>query len=615
MGHAAAKKTASIEEADVRLKWRASVLAAAGAATLLAGCGIRVAAEPSPSPADRTATMVASAAASSASSSPSVVPSVLPSFAPSISPSASPRFAPAPGAGAVQVAPAVSSRSAAALAAAAQRVAAAAAVRRALPAFDQLAAGMVARSGVPGAAVAVVAGDTAMYVRCFGLREMGRPDQVDGDTLFQLGAVSQAYTTTLLAALSGEGELRWDEPMRRAWPAFRLQDRWASREATFRDLTAARSGLPAYAGSELRAFGYGREEILRRLRYLRPAAGFRSEYAPQDALVTAAAVGAERATGVSWALLLRERVLQPLGDDDTVTGYRGFVTALDRATPHRLVDGSMVPQAPPDETVLAPSLGVSSSLNRLVTFARLQLNGGAVGGARVAAAGQLDQTMRPAAAVEAGPAGPRAAGLGWLLSNFDGRLVASAEGGLASGSSAVVGLVPGDGVAVIVLANAYPQGAALGRALTKTLVDLAVFGAARDDWLSREQAVVGVTPASPDAGGAAGAAGYVPGARGLELPPEPAAAAPAPHRRSAYAGVYENRYYGRVSVRPGPGDGLAVRLGRGMTLRYVPWSADIWRDTASGTAAVFEVRGGRARAVKLTLLSFDGRRGAFARAD
>ena len=79
--------------------------------------------------------------------------------------------------------------------------------------------------------------------------------------------------------------------------------------------------------------------------------------------------------------------------------------------------------------------------------------------------------------------------------------------------------------------------------------------------------------------------------------------------------MYENRYYGRVTVRPGAGDGLAVRLGRGETLRYVPWSADVWRDAASGTAAVFDVHGGRARALKLTLLSFDGRRGAFVRVD
>ena len=606
---ATAKKTASIEEDDVRPRWRASVLAAAGAAMLLAGCGIRVAAGPSPSP-DQETLGVASAV--SPPGSPSAVPSIAPFASPSSSPSESPPVAPSPEAGA-GAPPAAPGPHAAALDAAARRVAAAAAVRRAIPAFDQLAASMVARSGVPGAAVAVVAGDTTMYARCFGLRELGRPDVIDDDTLFQLGGVSQAYTTTLLAALAGAGELHWDEPLRRVWPAFKLRDRWASREATFRDLTAARSGLPAYAGSELRAFGYGRGELLRRLRYLRPAAGFRAVYAPQDALVTAAAVGAERATGDPWARLLRERVLGPIGDDDTVTSYRGFVTAIDRATPHRLVDGSMVPQDPQDESVFAPSLGASSSLSQLVTLARLQLNGGAVGGVRVAPAALLGQTLLPTTAVGTGRPGPQAAGLGWMLSSFDGRLVASAEGGLASGSSAVVGLVPDHGVAVIVLANAYPEGAALGRALMKTLVDLAVFGAAQDDWLAREQAPV---PAGPEEGGGEGdGAAAVSGARGLALPAEPPAGAPAPQPRRAYAGVYENRYYGRVTVRPGPGDGLAVRLGRGATLRYVRWSADIWRDTASGTAAVFDVRGGRARVVKLTLLSFDGRSGAFTRAD
>ena len=297
----------------MRPRWRASVLAAAGAATLLAGCGIRVAAEPSPSP-SRATTVVASAPVSptaSPSASASLLPSPCPSVSPSGPPLVSPSGSPAPEAGAAPPVPAPTGRRAAALAAAARRVAAAAAVRRALPAFDQLASSMVARSGVPGAAVAVVAGDTAMYSRCFGLRELGRPDQVDDDTLFQLGGVSQAYTTTLLAALAGEGELSWDEPVRRVWPEFRLSDRWASREITFRDLTAARSGLPAYAGSELRAFGYSRAEVLRRLRYLAPAAGFRAAYAPQEALVTAAAVAAERATGDSWARLLRDFVLDP----------------------------------------------------------------------------------------------------------------------------------------------------------------------------------------------------------------------------------------------------------------------------------------------------------------
>jgi len=341
---------------------------------------------------------------------------------------------------------------------------------RQVPAFEQLAASMVARSGVPGAAVAVVAGDTVMYTRCFGLREIGRPDPVDAGTLFQLGGVSQAYTTTLLAALAGEGELHWDQPVRRVWPGFRLKDPWASREATFRDLTAARSGLPAFAGSELRAFGYGRAEILRRLRSLPPVAGFRAVYAPQEALVTAAAVGAERATGDSWARLLQERVLAPIGDDDTVTGYRGFVTALDTATPHRLVDGSMVPQDPQDETVFAPSLGVSSNLDQLVAFARLQLNGGALGGARVAPADLLGQAVRATTAVDDVQAGPQAAGLGWVLSSFDGRQVAATEA-LAMGLVDRV-VEPAELMdAALAYAAELAAGAVVAQALAKHAID------------------------------------------------------------------------------------------------------------------------------------------------
>ena len=247
-------------------------------------------------------------------------------------------------------------------------------------------------------------------------------------------------------------------------PGFKLRDRWATREATYRDLTSGRSGLPAYAGDELRAFGYGRGEILRRLRHLRPAAGFRAAYAPQGAVVTAAAVAAEEATGVSWARLVRERVLEPVGDDGTVLTWRGFVRAPDKATPHRLVGGSMVPQQAQDESVFAPALGVSAGLDSLEIFARLQLNGGAVGGSRVAPAGLLEQALHPATAAGSTATGPMAVAPGWMLSSFGGRLLASAEGGVANGSTAVVTLVPDDGVAVIVLANAYPEGTALGSA-------------------------------------------------------------------------------------------------------------------------------------------------------
>ena len=368
---------------------------------------------------------------------------------------------------------------------------------------------------------------------------------VDDDTLFQLGAVSCAYTTTLLAALAGEGEVAWDQPVRQVWSGFRLEDDWATRVATYRDLTAARSGLPAYTGAELRAFGCGRREILRRLRYLPPAAGFplrvgstgrrlhrrRGDRRAGDRPTLGAAAARNARAGAHWRRVHRAR-------PPRIRARRGH------GDPHRLVNGSMVPQDPSDEDVFAPALGVSSSLDDVIAFARLQLNGGALGGARVAPVGLLAQTLRPATGIDAPPGGPRAAGLGWQLSSIDGRLVASAEGGLASGSSAVVALLPHDGVAVVVLANAYPGGLALGRALTRTLIDFVALGAPQDDWLAAEQAVLeqAALEQAAQAASAAADAGWdwraAAGDGAAARPPAPAGAAGRGRRAALAPGVH-----------------------------------------------------------------------------
>ncbi len=176
------------------------------------------------------------------------------------------------------------------------------------------------------------------------------------------------------------------------WPGFALWDPWVSDNVTVRDLLAMRSGLPEHAGDELEAFGYARAEVLRRLRHLEPVAGFRAAYAYQNALPTAAAVTASRATGRSWTGLVQDLVLDPLGMEATVLTYRGYLDAPDRSASHVTVDGVMQPQTPDDDDLFAPAGGVSSSVADMVPYLRMQLNDGAVAGARVASAEALVAT-------------------------------------------------------------------------------------------------------------------------------------------------------------------------------------------------------------------------------
>lgn len=550
------------------------LLAAAGLAALPAACGVKVTEKASPAAQPAQAARPSAAASASPSSPGAATPSPSVTVLPTPTPSAE--------------------------AAAARRAAATVAVKAILPQFDALAEDMFARSQVPGAAVAVVAGDGAVYVRCFGIREVGKPEKVDKDTVFQLASVSQSFTTTMLAALVTEREIGWDDPVEKYWPGFALWDPWVSRQVTFRDLTAQRSGLPGYAGDELEQFGYGRLEILRRLRYLEPIAGFRAAYAYQNALPTAAAEGASRATGESWQRLVRTRVTAPLGMDTTVLSYRDFLDAPDRSGSHTLVNGTMQAGTPADDDVFAPAGGVSSTIADMVPYLRMQLNGGALAGVRVAGDKALAATHAATTVIGEDEAGPTAHALGWETYGYLGRRVVQHGGDLSAGVSTMISMVPADGVGIVVLANAFPEGHALAAALTKTLYDLYIEGQPQEDWLTEQQLLQDKLKGST-----------------LDpyehLPQQPPTDAASPRGRPAYEGAFTNAYYGRVIVRRGPGAGLSVRLGRGATLRYVPWDGDTWRQPQTDTAAVFSVRDGRARSVRLMVLDFAGRDGLFVR--
>jgi len=555
------------------------LLAAAGLAALPAACGVKVTEKATPA---ATATQAAR-------------PSAAPSPSPSASPSAPATVSPSP-----SVAP-LPTPTPSAEAAAARRAAATVAVKAILPEFDAQAEDIFTRSQVPGAAVAVVAGDGAVYVRCFGVREVGKPEKVDKDTVFQLASISKSFTATMLAALVTEREMGWDDPVEKYWPGFALWDPWVSRHVTFRDLMAHRSGLPEYAGDELEQFGYGRLEILRRLRYLEPVAGFRAAYAYQNALPTAAAEGASRATGESWERLVRTRVLAPLGMSSTVLSYPDYLDAPDRSASHTLVNGAMRAGAPQNDDIFAPAGGVSSTIADMVLYLRMQLNGGALAGVRLAGVEALASTHAATTVIGDDEAGPTAYALGWQTHGYLGRRVVQHGGDFSNGVSTMISMMPADGVGIVVLTNAFPEGHALATALTNTLYDLWIEGAPREDWLTQQQLLL------QDALKRSILDPY------QHLPDEPPAAAASPRQRAVYEGVFANAYYGRVTVRRGPGSGLSVRLGRGATLRYVPWDGDTWRHPETGTAAVFSVRDGRARSVRLMVLDFAGRDGRFAR--
>src|SRR5262245_1815288 len=167
--------------------------------------------------------------------------------------------------------------------------------------IEKLAQNQVDTNVVPGLAIAVVFQDHVVYAKGFGVREVGKPETVDADTVFQLASVSNPIGATVVAALVSEGKIAWDSKISDLDPTFAMYDPWVTREITIRDLYAHRSGLPAHAGDLLEDLGYDRAQVLYRLRFQKPDSSFRSHYAYTNFGMTAAAVAAAKAYDLDWA--------------------------------------------------------------------------------------------------------------------------------------------------------------------------------------------------------------------------------------------------------------------------------------------------------------------------
>ena len=107
--------------------------------------------------------------------------------------------------------------------------------------------GYAAKSGhdwkVPGFAIAIVKDDKVVFAKGYGLRELGKPEAVDENTLFAIASNTKAFTSSVLAMLVDEGKIKWDDPVTKYLPSFQLYDPYVTRELTIRDLLSHRSGL------------------------------------------------------------------------------------------------------------------------------------------------------------------------------------------------------------------------------------------------------------------------------------------------------------------------------------------------------------------------------------
>lgn len=100
----------------------------------------------------------------------------------------------------------------------------------------------IERHGVPGAQVAVLAGEEIAEAAA-GVLNIATGVAATTDSVFQIGSITKAWTAALILQLVDEGAVELDAPVREYLPELRLRDESAAAAITVRQLLGHTSGI------------------------------------------------------------------------------------------------------------------------------------------------------------------------------------------------------------------------------------------------------------------------------------------------------------------------------------------------------------------------------------
>lgn len=399
----------------------------------------------------------------------------------------------------------------------------------------------------PGMAVVIVEGDKTT-THAWGVRKLGSAAPVDAHTIFPIGSNTKAFTAAALAILVDQGKLKWDDRVADRLPGFRMYDAYASQEMTVTDLLVHRSGLGLGAGDLLwfPATNRSRTELVHALRYLKPATTFRSGFAYDNVLYSAAGELIEAVSGQRWEDFMQQHILDVLGMHDTQVSIDARVA--NQASLHAKMSGPVRGAGPQSVLttvmtgdVIAPAGSLLSSATDMGRWLQVQLKHGALGdGKRLfsEAASQAMWTPQTLIPLSAGPE-PLALGqpqfeayaLGLMVRDYRGHKIITHTGGVLGGISVVV-IIPDRHAAFAVLVNSEDVGTLF--AMRDHLLDAAL-GLSSPDWIANYKKVFDQGNEQARQALLASKAAFHPES-GPSLP------------LSGYAGAYRDPWYGTATI-------------------------------------------------------------------
>lgn len=321
--------------------------------------------------------------------------------------------------------------------------------------YDSLLTEMV-ESRLPGAAVAIVKDKKIVFLKGYGVRQVGSHEPIDEHTVFRIGSVSKGFAPVLTGLLVEDGVLHWDDKVNYHLKNFSLKDSAHTKEVTIRHILSHTTGVQEHAFTSLLDANVPYEKIIKEIDQAEIVCEVGTCFSYQNVIYSLIADIVKSAAGRDYKLLLNLRIFWPLQMSDTSLGWDAIKSSQNRATPHiRYRRKWVATKIRKAYYSVPPAAGVNASISDMAKWLRALL-----GGTSLIPPEVLQEVSQPVIRTSKMKRYLRSwknlkkawYGLGWRVFDYAGTKIIH-HGGYVRGYRAEMAFAPEEGVGIVVLLN------------------------------------------------------------------------------------------------------------------------------------------------------------------
>lgn len=232
-----------------------------------------------------------------------------------------------------------------------------------------------AQTGTPGVAIAIVQDTSIIYMKGFGVKQVGTTDSIDVHTVFRLASVSKCFAPLLTGLLIEDGILHWNDRVIKYLPDFSLKSQVFTDNLTIKHVLSHTTGLPYHTYTNMVEEGMDLKSMLALLKDVNLTGKKPGEiYSYQNVAYSLIGEVIRSATGKTYEQQMAERVFRPLKMTDASMSYADILLNKNVARPHlHWRKGWRVTSINDTYYNVAPAGGINASISDMAQYLKVLL--------------------------------------------------------------------------------------------------------------------------------------------------------------------------------------------------------------------------------------------------